>query len=74
MKKFSVFGTTDSVANIDKTERDYSRIKDVNVTKVSSRAIEQYLQHDISIYVMLALMIYVIYNIYEYRDNGMWHT
>jgi hypothetical protein len=72
MKKFSVFGTTDSVANIDKTERDYSRIKDVNVTKVSSRAIEQYLQHDISIYVMLALMIYVIYNIYEYRDNGMW--
>lgn len=72
MKKFSVFGTSSSASNIDKTEKDYSRIKDVHVRKMNNRAIERYLESDISIYVMLALMIYVIYNIYEYRDNGMW--
>ena len=72
MKKFSIFGTTDSMANINKTENDYKRIENVEVRDVNSRAVEQFLKNDISIYVVLALMIYVIYNIYEYRDNGMW--
>lgn len=72
MKKFSVFGTADSIANINKTENDYKRIENVRVRVLNSRAVEQFLKNDISIYVVLALMIYVIYNIYEYRDNGMW--
>lgn len=72
MKKFSIFGTTDSMANINKTENDYKRIENVDVSILNSRAVEQFLKNDISIYIVLALMIYVIYNIYEYRDNGMW--
>lgn len=72
MKKFSVFGTSESIANINKTENDYKRIKNVQVRELNSRAVEQFLKNDISIYIVLALMIYIIYNIYEYRDNGMW--
>lgn len=72
MKKFSVFGTLESIANINKTENDYKRIKNVQVRELNSRAVEQFLKNDISIYIVLALMIYIIYNIYEYRDNGMW--
>lgn len=72
MKKFSIFGTNDSMANINKTENDYKRIENVDVSILNSRAVEQFLKNDISIYIVLALMIYVIYNIYEYRDNGMW--
>ena len=72
MKKFSIFGTTDSMSNINKTEKDYKRIENVDVTMMNSRAAEQFLKYDISIYIVLALMIYVIYSIYEYRDNGMW--
>ena len=72
MKKFSVFGTSESIANINKTENDYKRIENVQVRELNSRAVEQFLKNDISIYVVLALMIYIIYNIYEYRDNGMW--
>lgn len=29
MKKFSVFGTSESIANINKTENDYKRIENV---------------------------------------------
>lgn len=72
MKKFSVFGTSESIANINKTENDYKRIENVQVRELNSRAVEQFLKNDISIYIVLALMIYIIYNIYEYRDNGMW--
>ena len=72
MKKFSVFGTSESIANINKTENDYKRIENVQIRELNSRAVEQFLKNDISIYVVLALMIYIIYNIYEYRDNGMW--
>lgn len=72
MKKFSIFGTTESLSNINKTEKDYRRIENVDVRMTDSRAVQQFLNHDISIYIILALMIYVIYNIYEYRDNGMW--
>ena len=70
MKKFSVFGTSESIANINKTENDYKRIENVQVRELNSRAVEQFLKNDISIYIVLALMIYIIYNIYEYRDNG----
>ncbi len=48
------------------------RIENVQVRELNSRAVEQFLKNDISIYIVLALMIYIIYNIYEYRDNGMW--
>ena len=72
MKKFSVFGTSESIANINKTENDYKRIENVQVRELNSRAVEQFLKNDISIYIVLALMIYIIYIIYEYRDNGMW--
>lgn len=72
MKKFSVFGTSESIANINKTENDYKRIENVQIRELNSRAVEQFLKNDISIYIVLALMIYIIYNIYEYRDNGMW--
>lgn len=72
MKKFSIFGTNSSISNIEKTERDYKRIEEIDVRVLNNRAIDQFLNLDISIYVILALMIYVIYNIYEYRDNGMW--
>ena len=67
-----MFGTSESIANINKTENDYKRIENVQVRELNSRAVEQFLKNDISIYIVLALMIYIIYNIYEYRDNGMW--
>ena len=67
-----MFGTSESIANINKTENDYKRIENVQIRELNSRAVEQFLKNDISIYIVLALMIYIIYNIYEYRDNGMW--
>ena len=49
MKKFSVFGTSESIANINKTENDYKRIENVQVRELNSRAVEQFLKNDISI-------------------------
>ena len=56
MKKFSVFGTSESIANINKTENDYKRIENVQVRELNSRAVEQFLKNDISIYIVLSLI------------------
>ena len=37
MKKFSVFGTSESIANINKTENDYKRIENVQVRELNSK-------------------------------------
>lgn len=74
MEKYEIFTKSDSFAynNIIKTKKDFSRIKDINITMQDDRAVESYLEYDVPFIVIFVLMIMIIYNMFIERDNGVW--
>lgn len=74
MDKFSLFSSSDSLANkeIKKAAQDYRRIENVNVKLSNTQGVEAFVQYNILYYIALGLMIIVIYRIFSNRDNGMW--
>lgn len=72
--KFAIFGNKDSYAynNLKKTEKDFRRVSEVRLSLGNDYAAEQFLSYKYTAYIAFAIMILVIYELFQERENGMW--
>lgn len=74
LKKFSVFSkkSTYTYSNIIRTANDFKRVENVNVSDDNSRAVEAFTGYYYSYYISFFFLIVIIYDLFKYRENGMW--
>ena len=74
LQKFSIFAEegTFAYSNIIKTSEDFERISNVNVSVDESQAVSAFTEYHYSFYIAFVFMLGIIYELFRYRDNGMW--
>lgn len=74
LQKFSIFnkGKTFTYSNIIRTANDFKRIVNVNVCADNSRAVEAFTDYYYTYYIAFFFLIVIIYDLFKYRENGMW--
>lgn len=74
LKKFSVFSDTESFSyrNIIQTGNDFKRVENLEPVLCNDEAVRQFLAYPQMFYLALALMVLIIYNIFQERENGVW--
>jgi hypothetical protein len=74
MKRFSIFSKQDSFSysNILRTAEDFKRVENVSLTLDNDKGADEFVHYNIMYYIAAALMLVVIYGLFDERENGMW--
>lgn len=74
LKRFSVFSDTESFfyKNIMQTGNDFKRVENLEPGLCNDEAVNRFLAYPQMFYLALALMVLIIYNIFQERENGVW--
>lgn len=74
LKRISIFSDPDSFSykNLLKTAKDFERVKNVNVKIENNTAVSQFTSYYYTFYLAVAVIVFLIYNIFKERENGMW--
>lgn len=72
---FSIFADEKSFTynNIQKTAKDFKRVANVKVSLTDNNAVSQFIEYNYIYYIALMLNIFVIYELFGERENGMWN-
>ena len=74
LQKFSIFNKkkTFTYSNIIRTADDFKRIAHVDVSNDNSRAVEAFTEYYYSYYISFFFLMIIVYDLFRYRENGMW--
>ena len=74
LQKFSIFnkGKTFTYSNILRTANDFRRIQNVEVSYDNSRAVESFVNYYYSYYIAFFFVLIIVYDLFKYRENGVW--
>jgi hypothetical protein len=74
MKLLSLFQEEQgfTASNIDKTSRDYSRVKDLTLVEDEAKVTDVMTSYHPRSWFILAIFVFALYNILQENNNGMW--
>ena len=74
LKKYSIFNKAGSFsyANILQTARDFERVKNVILPEDEYKGVQAYTTYYYQYFFTMLVMMFVIYDMFAQRDNGMW--
>lgn len=74
LKKYSIFNRAGSFsyANILQTSSDFKRVDNVVVMEDEYKGVRNHTAYYYQYFFTMAVMIFVIYDLFSQRDNGMW--
>ena len=74
MKRFRIFSkqNTFSYSNILRTAQDFERVQNVELKLDNDKGADAFVHYNLMYYIAAALMVAVIYSLFDERENGMW--
>ena len=74
LKKYSIFNKAGSFsyANILQTAKDFERVKDVVLPDDEYKGVQAHTAYYYQYFFTMIVMMFVIYDMFAQRDNGMW--
>ncbi len=74
LKKYSIFtqAGTFAYSNILQTSEDFKRVDNVVVTEDEYLGVEKFVQYYYIYYIAFAFVLFVVYDLFKSRDNGVW--
>lgn len=74
MKRFRIFSKQNSFSysNILRTAEDFKRVQNVTLVLDNDKGAEAFVHYNFMYYIAAALMVVVIYALFDERENGMW--
>jgi len=74
MKRKSLFSDVHSRAykNLVKTQNDYTRVKNKNLSLQNYSSVNKFFEYNYYLYFTLGIMIFIVYRLFEERENKMW--
>lgn len=74
LKKYSIFNKAGSFsyANILQTAKDFERVKDVVLPDDEYKGVQAHTAYYYQYFFTMLVMMFVIYDMFAQRDNGMW--
>lgn len=74
MKRFRIFSkqNTFSYSNILRTAQDFERVQNVELKLDNDKGADVFVHYNLMYYIAAALMVAVIYSLFDERENGMW--
>ena len=74
LKKYSIFNKAGSFsyANILQTAKDFERVKDVVLPDDEYKGVQAHTAYYYQYFFTMIFMMFVIYDMFAQRDNGMW--
>lgn len=74
MKRFRIFSKQNSFSysNILRTAEDFKRVQNVTLVLDNDKGADAFVHYNFMYYIAAALMVVVIYALFDERENGMW--
>lgn len=74
LKKYSLFSKQDSFSynNILRTAADFERVENTAVKLDNDRGVDAFVHYYYLYYIAAAIMVLIIYSLFQERENGIW--